>query len=44
MEMLEGVYKKIDSFRPEIIKMQKELTARPALGPENGGSGEHEKG
>jgi succinyl-diaminopimelate desuccinylase len=43
MEMLEGVYKKIDSFRPEIIKMQRELTSRPALGPENGGSGEHEK-
>jgi succinyl-diaminopimelate desuccinylase len=43
MEMLQGVYKKIDSFRPEIIKMQRELTARPALGPENGGSGEHEK-
>jgi succinyl-diaminopimelate desuccinylase len=43
MEMLEGVYKKIESFRPEIIKMQRELTARPALGPENGGSGEHEK-
>jgi succinyl-diaminopimelate desuccinylase len=43
MDILEGVYKKIDSFRPEIIKMQRELTARPALGPENGGSGEHEK-
>jgi succinyl-diaminopimelate desuccinylase len=43
MEMLEGVYKKIDSFRPEIIKMQRELTSRPALGPENGGSGEQEK-
>ena len=43
MDILEGVYKKIDSFRSEIIKMQRELTARPALGPENGGSGEHEK-
>ncbi|HUV60501.1 MAG TPA: M20 family metallo-hydrolase [Desulfatiglandales bacterium] len=43
MEMLQGVYKKIDSFRPEIIEMQRELTSRPALGPENGGSGEHEK-
>jgi succinyl-diaminopimelate desuccinylase len=43
METFEGVYKKIESFRPEIIKMQRELTARPALGPENGGSGEHEK-
>lgn len=43
MEIFEGVYKKIDSFRPEIIKMQRNLTARPALGPENGGSGEHDK-
>ena len=43
MGILEEIYKKIDSFRPEIIKMQRELTARPALGPENGGSGEHEK-
>jgi len=43
MDILEGVYKKIDSFRSEIIEMQRELTARPALGPENGGSGEHEK-
>ncbi len=43
MDALEGVYKKIDSFRPEIIEMQRELTSRPALSPENGGSGEHEK-
>ena len=43
MDILEEVYKKIESFRPEIIGMQRELTARPALGPENGGSGEHEK-
>ena len=43
MDMLEGVYKKIDSYRSEIIEMQRELTSRPALGPENGGSGEHDK-
>jgi len=43
MDILEGMYKKIDSFRPEIIKMQRELTSRPALSPENGGSGEHDK-
>ena len=43
MEILEEVYTKIESFRPKIIEMQRELTARPALGPENGGSGEHEK-
>jgi succinyl-diaminopimelate desuccinylase len=40
---IEEVYEKIDGFRTEIIEMQKELTARPALGPANGGSGEHEK-
>ena len=43
MDILEEVHKKIESFRPKIIEMQRELTARPALGPENGGSGEHEK-
>jgi len=43
MDALEGVYKKIDSFSSEIIEMQRELTARPALSPENGGSGEHDK-
>ena len=40
---IEEIYEKIDGFRAEIIEMQKELTARPALGPANGGSGEHEK-
>ena len=43
MSGFKDVYSKIESYRPEIIKMQRELTARPALGPENGGSGEHEK-
>jgi len=43
MRELEDIYSKIESYRPEIIEMQRELTARPALGPENGGSGEHEK-
>jgi len=37
------IYSKIDSFRDEIIEMQRELTARPALGPLNGGTGEHDK-
>ncbi|MEE8300511.1 MAG: M20 family metallo-hydrolase [Desulfatiglandales bacterium] len=43
MDGVEGVYKRIDSFGPEIIELQRELTSRPALGLENGGSGEHEK-
>jgi succinyl-diaminopimelate desuccinylase len=33
----------IDGYRKEVIRLQKELTARVALGPENGGSGEHDK-
>jgi len=34
---------RIDALRDEMIRMQSELTARPALGPTNGGTGEHEK-
>jgi len=33
----------ITALRPEMVRMQTELTARPALGPTNGGSGEVEK-
>jgi len=43
MSGLKDVYSKIESYRSEIIEMQRELTSRPALSPENGGSGEHEK-
>ena len=43
MRALEEAYSKIESYRSEIIEMQRELTCRPALGPENGGSGEHDK-
>ncbi|MEW5806392.1 MAG: M20 family metallo-hydrolase [Acidobacteriota bacterium] len=35
--------KKIDTYRDEIIKLQMELTAIPALSPVNGGKGEWEK-
>lgn len=40
---LKKVFKRIDSYRDEIIAFQSELTARIALGPDNGGTGEHEK-
>ena len=43
MVEMETIYKKIDSFKNEIIEMERELTARPALGPINGGTGEHDK-
>ncbi|MBN1626857.1 MAG: M20 family metallo-hydrolase [Deltaproteobacteria bacterium] len=40
---LEKVFNRIDGYRDEIISLQKELTARVALGPDNGGTGEHDK-
>jgi succinyl-diaminopimelate desuccinylase len=43
MPELEKVFETIDGYRDEIIKFQSELTAKVALGPDNGGSGEHEK-
>ncbi|HUU41979.1 MAG TPA: M20/M25/M40 family metallo-hydrolase, partial [Desulfatiglandales bacterium] len=43
MNGIKEVYTKIDSFKAEIIEMQRELTSIPALSPENGGSGEHDK-
>ena len=33
----------VDAFRDRVIQIQKELTRRPALGPENNGTGETEK-
>jgi len=43
MADMEAVFKHIDGSENEIIRVQRELTARVALGPDNGGSGEHEK-
>ena len=43
MAGLEQVFERIDGFRDQVIRIQKELTCRVALGPDNGGSGEHEK-
>ena len=39
----EKVFKKIEGYRDEIIDFQRDLTSRVALGPDNGGTGEHEK-
>ncbi len=33
----------VDSFRNRVVEIQRELTRRPALGPENNGTGETEK-
>jgi succinyl-diaminopimelate desuccinylase len=43
MPDMKQVYDRIIGLRDDIIHIQRELTARPALGPDNGGSGEHEK-
>ncbi|MDR2162214.1 MAG: M20 family metallo-hydrolase [Desulfovibrio sp.] len=41
--MLETLYAFLDSSRDQIVLWQRSLTARPALGPENGGEGERQK-
>jgi len=43
MSELENVFERIDGLRDEVIKLEGELSSRVALGPDNGGSGEHEK-
>ena len=43
MSELQKVFERIDGYREEVIHIQSELTSRAALGPENGGAGEHEK-
>ena len=43
MSELEKVFERIDSYRDDVIKLQADLTSRIALGPDNEGTGEHEK-
>lgn len=40
---LKSVFAKIDGYHEEVINLQRGLTRRVALGPANGGTGEHEK-
>ncbi len=40
---MQEILKKIESYRDQMIQLQKDLTAIPALGPENGGQGERKK-
>ena len=40
---MESVFDRIDGYKNEIIQLQSALTCRIAIGPENGGTGEHEK-
>ena len=41
--MLEQLYAHLDSQQDTVIHWQREMTSRPALGPENNGTGEEEK-
>jgi len=43
MASLSKVFQRIEGYRDEIIKLQGDLTSKVALGPENGGTGEHDK-
>jgi succinyl-diaminopimelate desuccinylase len=43
MAELESVFQEIDGYRDKIIELQADLTSKVALGPENGGTGEHDK-
>lgn len=43
MTELAKIFKKIEESRDEIIAFQRDLTSRVALGPDNGGTGEHAK-
>ena len=40
---LETLLKKIESYKDDVVEMQKKLISLPAIGPENGGTGETEK-
>jgi len=42
-ELFERIGRRIDSYQQAMIDLQIALTAIPALGPENGGDGEHRK-
>ena len=42
-ETWKAIQRRINSYKGQMIEMQKDLTAIPALGPQNGGQGEHEK-
>ena len=43
MTVLEALRKSVEEKRGQIIEMQRDLTAVPALAPQNGGTGEWEK-
>ena len=40
---MEGMLRRIEGYRDEIIRLPADLTSKVALGTQNGGTGEHEK-
>jgi len=42
-ELFRRITRRIDSYRDAMIQLQLQLTALPAIAPESGGDGEHEK-
>ncbi len=40
---MNDIFERIDKYTNEVIQLQSALTCRVAIGPENGGTGEHEK-
>ncbi len=43
MSDLEEIFARIDGYGNQVVQIQSALTCRVAMGPENGGTGEHEK-
>ena len=43
MSKTKDIYEMIDGYQDAVIQLQRDLTKRVALGPLNGGTGEHEK-
>ncbi len=43
MNGITDIYKRIEGYRENVIELQRELSSKIALGPLNGGTGEHEK-
>ena len=42
-EILNKIYEKIDSYEDEMVELQRQLVAIPALGPDNSSDGETKK-
>jgi len=43
MSLTNRIFKRIESYRDEMIRLQIQLTSIPALSPDSGGTGEYEK-